>query len=1131
VTFDPARLVPGARLVLPGSGEEVRLLTVAPGPFYDLVYEGPTGLGRVTLAEDELGGVRLVDTPERLPFDADPALFRLGIEARRIQVSFEHDMAALAVSNIQPLPHQIEAVYDCFLREPRVRFLLADDPGAGKTIMAGLYMKELILRRSGDRILVITPANLRPQWARELAERFSLDFVQLDSAIFDATPTLNPWDQHDRIIVSRDFLKTKRTKEAFEAADREWDLAVLDEAHGYTISTDGKGHIKDRSERYKAAEAVSRNAHRLILLTATPHSGRDASLWGLLRLLDMDAWGDKCPRRLEVPARAYRKIPKEKMTDMAGQPLFLPRHPHTLDYELEGDELALYDAVTDFVSRQLREIRGDGSSSAAGFALTTMQRRLASSVRAIRKTLERRVARIETALEDPAAYLRSRKSFQALVVSDDEAEDLDEADRWVLEEQALEEWLPETTAELEAEREALGPLLVQAQELEAKRAERKLTELLDVIRDQGLAEDRSKQLLVFTEHKDTLDYLVENLGDDFEVAVIHGGLKLAERIAQERFFRERAQIMVATEAAGEGINLQFCHLMVNYDIPWNPNRLEQRMGRIHRIGQTEHVHVFNLVAGNTREGYVLKTILRKMENMGKALGDPVFDVIGRTFAGYNLRELLEAVLAGDKSKEQAAAEIGGEDADPEIQARAETLLDRALARDYLDWQTERERAERAEERRLPPAYFERFFLEAIQQAGGKVERRLDPGTLRVTRTPDTLVAASRAAGATRQVAPTYERLTFDKTVATRPRRDPTEAALPQAELCGPGHPLFDSLVSHMISRTVDAVARGAVLVDPDTDGACALRFLTGDVVDGNSELVHCSTAAVRLVAGQPPARSRYQSLYDLALPKQPVAVPDLDLAEDDATVMWARQHLFEERYAGAKAEREGVADIQLDFLRRSFNALLSAADQAVIAAEEDAERGAQGAEGRLRKAEVAKSVQLLKRDERIAAAQRGRTVRRGPVTVLGTALILPHAEPADSGARERRATDEQVEQTAVQIAWAHEETRGAHVETVERDNVGFDLLSTLGLERRCIEVKGRAGVGSVELTWGEYAKATELGADYWLYVVLDCSTHTPRLYRVQDPVRALAGAWRPNFDVRFAVEPVPVIDAAMEAPA
>ena len=183
-------------------------------------------------------------------------------------------------------------------------------------------------------------------------------------------------------------------------------------------------------------------------------------------------------------------------------------------------------------------------------------------------------------------------------------------------------------AELEAERVALRPLLALAQEVEDSRSERKLTELLDVVTSLGLKEDRSKQLLIFTEHKDTLDYLVENLSKDFEVAQIHGQMKLPDRIEQERYFRETAQIMVATEAAGEGINLQFCHLMVNYDIPWNPNRLEQRMGRIHRIGQTEDVYIFNLIATNTREGYVLNVLLKKMENMGIALGDKVFDVVG-----------------------------------------------------------------------------------------------------------------------------------------------------------------------------------------------------------------------------------------------------------------------------------------------------------------------------------------------------------------------------------------------------------------------------------------------------------------------------------------------------------------------
>lgn len=703
MAVDVERLTAGTQVRFSGQNEAVSLVAVRPGPFWEFFFDGPSGPGKHVLAESELASVEVIETRGELRFDGDPVQFRLGVEARRIDIAFAYEMAAVAVSNIQPLPHQLEAVYECFLHEPRLRFLLADDPGAGKTIMAGLYMKELILRRAGDRILVVTPANLRPQWIRELAERFHLDFVQLGASHFDASLTENPWDQFDRVVVSRDFLRTDRAREAFDAADKDWDLAVVDEAHGFTIAVDGKGLISKKSERYKAAEAVARRSHRLILMTATPHSGRDYSLWALLRLLDLDAWGDRCPRKIEVPSQQFRKVSKEIMRDMAGNKLFKDRHPQRVEYEIAGDELELYDQVTEFVSKKLREIRGEQSKGTAGFALTTMQRRVASSTRAIRRTLQRRLDRIDKALEDPAAYLRGRKAFQATLVTDvDDLDDLDEETRWRAEEEALEEWLPDTVAELEAERAAVRPLLALAQEVEDSRSERKLTELLDVVASLGLKEDRRRQLLIFTEHKDTLDYLVENLSKDFEIAQIHGQMKLPDRIEQERYFRETAQIMVATEAAGEGINLQFCHLMVNYDIPWNPNRLEQRMGRIHRIGQTEDVYIFNLVATNTREGYVLSVLLKKMENMGVALGDKVFDVVGQAI-GTNLREVLEAVIAGEITKEEAAESFGGAEADPATKARAEELLESALARDHLDWETERDRAARAEERRLPPA--------------------------------------------------------------------------------------------------------------------------------------------------------------------------------------------------------------------------------------------------------------------------------------------------------------------------------------------------------------------------------------------------------------------------------------------
>jgi superfamily II DNA/RNA helicase len=1137
---DVERLQQGAKVRFPERHEVVSLIAVRPGAFWEFYFDGPSGPGKHVLAESELAGIEVIETIGELRFDGEPAQFRLGVEARRIDIAFAYEMAGVAVSNIQPLPHQLEAVYECFLREPRLRFLLADDPGAGKTIMAGLYMKELILRRAGDRILVVTPANLRPQWVRELSERFQLDFVQLGASHFDASLAENPWDQFDKIVVSRDFLRTERAREAFDAADKDWDLAVVDEAHGFTISVDGKGYISKKSERYKAAEGVARRSHRLILMTATPHSGRDYSLWALLRLLDLDAWGDRCPARIEVPSQQFRKVSKEIMRDMAGNKLFKDRHPQRVEYEITGLEWELYSQVTEFVSGKLREIRGEQSKTTAGFALTTMQRRVASSTRAIRRTLQRRLDRIEKALEDPAAYLRSRKTFQDTLAADvEDLEDLDEESRWKAEEAALDEWLPGTVSELEAERDAVRPLLALAQEVEDSRTERKLTELLDVVASLGLREDRRRQLLIFTEHKDTLDYLVENLSKDFEVAQIHGQMKLPDRIAQERYFRETAQIMVATEAAGEGINLQFCHLMVNYDIPWNPNRLEQRMGRIHRIGQTEDVYIFNLVAGNTREGYVLSVLLKKMENMGHALGDKVFDVVGQAI-GANLREVLEAVIAEEITKEQAAATFGGAEADPATKARANELLESALARDHLDWEAERDRAARAEERRLPPSYFERFFADAITYAGGKVTRRLDPGTWRVDRSPTVLVARSRTASGLRQIAPDYKRLTFDKSVATRPRGE-EDAALPAAELCGPGHPLFDALVSYVIERTAPEVAKGAVFFDPDIDEPTMVRFLTGDVADGNGEIVRRTLAAVRIPPDGQIQSAPAASLYDVIPPADDIPLTREDhqpaaVADGDAElVMWARQHLFEPVFQQAKAEREHVAAIQEDFLKRSFGALIAQSDSAIIAAEEEIERGIQGAEGRLRKAELTKEQHEQRRKARLEETQRGRNVMRGDVTVIGSAMLLPLPAPdqpnerpeAEGGAR----SDAEIEQIAVRIARRYETGRGATVRSVEDEKLGFDLVSTRGLERRCIEVKGRAGITRVELTWSEFAKSQELGDDYWLYVVLDCAKDQPRLYRVRNPAKALAGAWEPSLDVRYRIAPEPVIEASQGAPA
>jgi hypothetical protein len=399
---------------------------------------------------------------------------------------------------------------------------------------------------------------------------------------------------------------------------------------------------------------------------------------------------------------------------------------------------------------------------------------------------------------------------------------------------------------------------------------------------------------------------------------------------------------------------------------------------------------------------------------------------------------------------------------------------------------------------------------------------------------------SRIGDGLRRIEPEYARLTFDKAVVARPRRD-DDAGLPAAELCGPGHPLFDALVSFVIERTVPEVAKGAVFFDPDIAAPTVVHFLLGDIVDGNAEVVRRALAVARVVIGGTVERGSPASLFDV-IPADADATADKNVEHsftapvDADLVMWAREHLFEPIFEQARDERAHVAAIQDDFLRRSFNGLLARADEAIFAAEEEIDRNVHGAEGRLRKAELVKQQHELRRTERLDQTTRGRLVKRGDVVVVGSALLLPMPAPTDvegvwSGDGHGGLSDPEIEQIAVRIARRYETDRGASVHSVEADNVGFDLLSLHGLERRCIEVKGRAGVGRVELTWSEFAKCQELGADYWLYVVLDCGRPEPRLYRVQNPAQALATAWQPSLDIRYGVDPEPVIEAAKSMPA
>src|SRR6266851_4478528 len=658
-------LKPGIIVHGPVLPEPIEVLVVTPlGDAIKIVGAGQkTGqVHQRVLHPDQLQFLEA--TPEREPFDGDPARFRLGIEAARLALAYEYDpYFSLSISRVDPLPHQLEAVYDYFMRLPRIRFLLADDPGAGKTIMAGLLLKELKIRGLVKRTLIVAPANLCFQWQRELKEKFREPFEVIRSDVLRANYGQNPWQEKNQVITSVSWVS--RVDDAKESLLRSrWDLVIVDEAHKMAAYSADK-----KTLAFQLGEALSQMTDHYLLMTATPHKGDPENFCLFLSLLDKDVYGnikslDEAMAKHEAPF--YLRRLKEALVSFPDpdtgivKALFTKRFVHTTPFQISNDELDLYDQLTRYVEDQsIKAARDDSARGrAVGFTMAMLQRRFASSIYAVRRTLERMKEKRERILEDPVKY---RQEQIAKRLPEDFEDLTDEERQEILSE--LEETVTSFDPnDLRLEIVELEKLIRQSKVLEGQEAEVKVRRLKELLTDEGLFSDPQMKLLLFTEHKVTLDFLVADGKDGrplgklrewgLTVTQIHGGMKIGDRdtpgtrIYSERDFRESAQVLVATEAAGEGINLQFCWLMINFDIPWNPVRLEQRVGRIHRYGQEHDCLVVNFVAQNTREGRVLQKLLDRLREIRRELGtDQVFDVVGEVFPSTLLEKLFRDMYA------------------------------------------------------------------------------------------------------------------------------------------------------------------------------------------------------------------------------------------------------------------------------------------------------------------------------------------------------------------------------------------------------------------------------------------------------------------------------------------------------
>jgi len=913
----------------------------------------------------------------------------------------------------------------------------------------------------------------------------------VNRGLLRAFPGRNAWESHPQCIASIDFAKQDDVVDTLR--DVRWDLVIVDEAHKMAAYRYGKK--TDKTDRYQLGELLSDRTDGLLFLTATPHKGDPDNFLLLLQLLDPDLYADtdilrQAVRRDENPIFLRRM--KEQMCDFDGKPLFPERHPKTVSYKLSKPERRLYEAVTDYVEKGFQRAFGEENRHVQ-LALLVLQRRLASSLRAIHRSLEKRRDRLKE------IHARGQLALQAERSEDLDWEglaDLPEVERWHVEDEALaRHTMARDLPELKKEVDDLEHLVRLARMAEAAGDERKLQELRKVMEAEGLFHSDEK-LLIFTEAKDTLDYLVENLQRwGFQPVHIDGTMNMEARVQAEEDFKERAQVMVATEAAGEGINLQFCHLMVNYDIPWNPNRLAQRMGCIHRYGQKKEVYIFNLVAGDTREGAVVAKLLEKLDVMRDELGsDAVFDVIAEISQGKSLEQLFRQALARRRSFDAILAEVDAQ-YDP---ANAE-LVHRArlegLTSDRIDFSGLQQREQEAEEHRLMPAYIERFFAEAFEALGEGTLKEQDDGIWGIdwvrTALRDVPASLSRRFGKPEK---RYRRFTFHKEQA-KGNQPP--------EFVAPGHPLFEAVRYQVEQRFIPALQEGAAFYDPDgREGR--LWFLQGSVRDGHAAVVGERLFAVFEPLGGKPERWGLASLLNLREAGQQDAERLRTLQQGiggarEQIIDWGLEYCIDPYFEELAERRRREAEIKRRYLKRSFNTRISASMKKIGEYKRREQAGADMTMA-IRREQMRKDELIEKREKRLEEVKSDHYLSRRTPEVIGVAAVLPQVEKEVS---DGMRSSEEIERIAMDVAIAYERQEGRQPEDVSDENLGFDVRSHgPGGEIRRIEVKGRAGEGAVRLSPNEWLKAQQLGETFWLYIVVNCAGE-PRLWVMQDPASRL----------------------------
>ncbi len=1091
----------------------------------DLTYKDSQGrLGNELVYRDREGDLEIIESGKPWSFDGDSDLFRLVSEAHRIRLAYLFDpLLAVHTSLVDPLPHQITAVYDSMLSRKPLRFLLADDPGAGKTIMTGLLIKELIARGDLQRCLIVCPGNLVEQWQDELHRRFHLPFEIMTNDNYEAARTGNWFTENPLSICRLDKLsRNKDIQEKLKATD--WDLVVCDEAHKMSASFWG-GEIR-RTKRHQLGQLLSTLTRHFLLLTATPHNGKEEDFQLFMSLLDGDRFEGKFRdgvHSVDV-SDLMRRMVKEDLLKFDGRPLFPERKAYTVEYELSDGEADLYQRVTEYVREEFNraeQLASDGRRGTVGFALTVLQRRLASSPEAIYQSLRRRRERLEKRcraeeLLKRGVEVRIDWHRDGPPLSEDDLEDLEDAPGEEVEN--AEELVvdlasaSQTVAELKTEIGILKDLEQVALRVRQSGTDRKWDELSSLLQNQTEmfdAHGHRRKLIVFTEHRDTLNYLKDRIGSLIgrpeSVVTIHGSMGREERKKNESLFTQDKdiEVLVATDAAGEGINLQRSHLMVNYDLPWNPNRLEQRFGRIHRIGQTEVCHCWNLVASKTREGDVYHRLLEKLEEERKALGGKVFDILGKLlFDDKPLRHLLmEAIRYGDRPEVRERLNQVVDNAMDRNKLR-DLIEEHALAHDSMDASRVREireDMERAEARRLQPHFVRAFFTEAFTRLDGTLRER-ETKRYEATHVPAVIRHRNRIIGVRDPVLTRYERLSFDKELISLPGK-------PLAEFVCPGHPLLDATIDLILERHRDLLRQGTILVDensPDED-LRVLVYLEHSIQDarkdqhGNRRIVSRqvqfvdvnTSGNVRSAGYAPYLDYRPPTESELSLIRQ-MEEPGWTHNELESRALdYAVQNLVPTHLQEVKGRKEHMVDKTMAAVKERLTAEISYWDHRAEQLRQEEQAGMVNARINSTKARQRADELASRLQKRMEDLGQERRVSPLPPNVISGALIVPAGllmklnggQTTTLQAKETK----HAEMVAMRAVIAAEQQLGFEPLDVAANKCGYDIESRdpIGDSRlRFIEVKGRIhGADTVTVTKNEILTALNKPEQYILAIV------------------------------------------------